>query len=642
MTRRRTALFAWVASVWTAQTAGAFSFLSFPPQARVDSDQVLRWPDYADGQAFVLTYAIAPDFLETEDPDTRANVEAAIASALATWSDATNGLMRFERAEYHPYEMKDDADGAPPAGYVGLPFDDWFDALIACGGDQACIDALPAPGWGAHIDFFSRPPGYSFTFDGFFYELTECNLATTVIRRQGTTEIRSVDIYLNDKWDWTTVAEDVTPISAPVPAGALTCGRPGCRHAEPLDHASVAGVADLAAGEVRRIAERRDGERTDCSGLMLTVDLESVVLHEVGHAIGLDHPDQAPDNASPVLDPFTFEAEAPGFFVPGEVVMRSNYVGVKRELDPSDVGGMAFLYPPALFGDITSDGEIGVVDAVIALDAFEGVSEPDPWTVNRLDFNTRDGRIDLSELQQLLLWVVDPANNPPGEVPSRSYGGAPGRAPTGPTSIVIGGFTDPGDIGIGGTVDLTFTIDNPDQRMVEGWDLRVLYQSDVLTNPRLGASPTFLPGQALLPIQIVTIGNDVSELRTGSFGFSSDDSTSGEIVTITFDIDLVEAAAVSHVDFPIEQLEIVVRQPYSHAFGSDPNFPDETLTLGTVTVDAFHYDADGDGLVTLNDIYAFTDTPLDVNYDSQIDGVDRQALNGAIRQGESAEMVSGR
>ncbi len=641
------ALISGLALLSMAPEVGAFSFLGFPSLSRILANQVHRWPDYSLGAPapFVLTYAIDPGFLINEDQETRDNALASIQAALRSWEVVTHGMVTFVPAAFGVVEMGLDADGQPPSAYVGQPYDDWLAQFIACNFDPQCISQYPPPGWGAHIDFFSKPQGYGFTFAGENFVMTDCNLGFTAIYREGTTGIRSVDIYLNERWDWTTDAAEVTPLGSagPISEGAVIRG---------VEHAALEGSASgssLVPGQNATVEScnflpagvDRSDDRGSCAGLNYVIDLQSVIVHEVGHALGLDHPDQAVASGSVNYDPFTVTPKPAGQ-VDASIVMHSIYTGLKRNLTNDDIGGVASLYPPAVLGDIDGDGTVGYFDVWPAMKMYEGSLAPNPWVVRRCDFINPNGKIDLDELQTLLLWFGDPGTYPAGVLPSMNRQLWSEYTVSGPTSVVLSGFTDPSDIGLGGTVDLYLTIDNPDAMSVLGFDFRLNFNKNVLLNPRYVAGRDFLVGQPQIPLTVTSVDAVTNSMRVGAIGFTEDSQTSGILAVIRFDIDLVAADAVPSVSFPYTQEDVVVADPYPHNFGLDPNLPEETLNFSAVTALAYRLDVDGDHMVTLNDLYAWNLAPVDVNKDGSTTTGDQWSLKYTLRGGELLDMVPDR
>ena len=104
-------------------------------------------------------------------------------------------------------------------------------------------------------------------------------------------------------------------------------------------------------------------------------DVETVVLHELGHALGLDHPDQVPNHpGSANYDPFTFE---PGYESAGDAVMYSTYYpnGINRSLTEDEIGGLDFLYPGLVYGDANRDGVISATDYAAVQANFGNLGE---------------------------------------------------------------------------------------------------------------------------------------------------------------------------------------------------------------------------------------------------------------------------
>ena len=103
-------------------------------------------------------------------------------------------------------------------------------------------------------------------------------------------------------------------------------------------------------------------------------DVETVLLHESGHAIGLDHPDQAVAMGGENYDPWTFQ---PGKASTGVEAMHSGYWpdGICRELSEDEEGGLAFLYP-GLDGDLNCDSAFSFSDVQLAMDVYLGFADP--------------------------------------------------------------------------------------------------------------------------------------------------------------------------------------------------------------------------------------------------------------------------
>ncbi|HSW44687.1 MAG TPA: matrixin family metalloprotease, partial [Phycisphaerae bacterium] len=142
--------------------------------------------------------------------------------------------------------------------------------------------AAGGTGIGANIDIMSRPSGFTFT-DIFnrTVTLSSTSLAMTVPISLSN-NLLSVDVYLNSSFNWSTTGGHY--------------------------------------------------------------DVQTVVLHELGHALGLDHPDQAAARGAANYNPWTHLAGAP---VTRTVVMDSGYYpdGINRMLTNDEIGGLTFLYP---------------------------------------------------------------------------------------------------------------------------------------------------------------------------------------------------------------------------------------------------------------------------------------------------------
>ena len=275
-------------------TAQAFTFLGYPSQASIDAGRLKRWEDWALRRPFSLSYAIEKDFFG--DSENQLQAKQAVQNALSTWSSAAMGLS-FEPCDWSAVPNDDDNFHI---NYEGPGLDEYIPG------------ETPLPGWGANIDFFSRPTGFEIVSEGKSYQMSEENLGFAVIN-QDTRQINSVDIYLNSD--------------------------------SPLIDWTYDGSGD-------------------------GFDTETVLLHEVGHGLGFDHSDLADDHNSPNLNPHNFRDN---WNSSPRDVMHSTYTGVKRELTKDEEGGLWYLYPVinSETGDLTGDRVVDLADLGTLLAFFE-------------------------------------------------------------------------------------------------------------------------------------------------------------------------------------------------------------------------------------------------------------------------------
>ena len=561
-------------------------------------------------QAFTVTYQIADDFFASKDPAFQQAAREAVEQALASWSGATNQFINFERASWGAVENHDDFFHPFFAGPS-------VEEFLAC---EECWEPGVLPGWGADIDIFTRPTGFVLESGGFTYRMTSNLAAFAAVHRQGGS-MWSVDIYLNESRLWTT--EEATA-TAP-PNGAPLCACVGSPQVTRTDSAQGILLFD---------AHPRTHPGIPQGASEVIYDVESVVLHEMGHALGLDHPNQAQGAGGALLDPFTHTV-VPGSDVTDDTVMHSHYFGSKRQLAVSDIGGASFLYRPRLWGDLDSDGTLSIADAIRAVELASMTETPSPYDVNMLDFLERNGRIDPDEFALLLGWVFDPESHSIGIIPDRSVLAA-ANAVNSKTHLIVGAAADPFDIGLGGTVDVLITVDNPDDLQIQGWQLDVTYDNSALSNPRV------LDGDFLPDGSFIDPGPDDGELRFAKLGIiGMDDAPFGVLGIIRFDIDLPRAVEVAWLSVDLTNVEVVVASPFVHVYGESDLLPDETLCVLDATATAFDYDVSRDGTINVDDWYQQRLTPVDVDQDGRIDQADAARLRTTLRAGEIADMVSG-
>jgi len=564
-------------------SAVAFTPLDFLTATQINNGQKPKWWQGSkwfmgtgtanDELPFILSYKVDANFMQNISGPNAAQVQAgahdAAVAALEEWSRATGGAITFQEAPWLavPNNVQPAASDSEPL--EGPSEAEWLDDFALPEEErQYGLDLLPA--WGANVEFYSRPNGWTYNFDGFSFNMNSGTLGFAVVNRRGAPvgnpgqQIISAEIYLNSsQTNW-----------------------------------SIGGGGG-------------------------TFDLETVILHEIGHMMGLDHPNEAAGKGSENLNPFTYQfGQAPCTCD----VMHGQYTGVKRVLTNDEIGAMAFYHPP-MMGDVTFDWNVTLADLSKAMELVSGLTAPDPRQVAALDFMNQNGEIDLEEVAILTGWIN--GTKPYGPAALRDSGA--GTVP--PSTVTLAALPDPMDVGKGGRVNVMVRIDNPDAVPISAWQLDLVFDPAIFSDDQC----EFLGFPDGATFSSVPVSSGV--IRLTALAFTPETSLEGGLASVSLAIDLPAAVSAQASAFLIENVEIVVDDGITtRPFGE----PGETLNINDAAVIASDFDVDGNGVVDKADLYAWHTTPIDVNHNGEIDDADRLSLSDCLRMGEIEDMAAER
>jgi hypothetical protein len=436
--------------------------------------------------------------------------------------------------------------------WEGPGYDEWL-ADWNTGDPVYGLDTLP--GWGANIEVFSRPSGFALHSNGVDYLMTNGILGFAVINRTtpNNTRIASVDLYLNERWTWTI-----------------------------------------------------DGSGTGAGGKF---DIETVVLHEMGHAMGLDHPNETIDGGcSSVCN------DSP------------NFSTIRHSVSDDERGGLAFLYPP-LPGDINGDFVVNSTDVAYSIADSVGILSLDAYSLRAADFIDVDGIVGIVETTKIIRDVY-------GTAQRQAPFGGPGEVPTfGELEIVqkensVVPLTtwcvpSPADAGLGGRVEIEIRVDIPSSAESQSYSFDLSYDPTVFQNPRV-VEYNPMPGSSF--VWEITEPGTIRIRRNGIT-----DTTYGQakLATVLLDADFVMAVASTGPLFTMDDLSFVpVDSDPPRLYGDDV---DESVVLVATPMFANDYDVTRDGVIDIEDLFEWYSSPIDVDRDGDTDVDDVRTLETAIR-----------
>lgn len=526
----------------------------------------------------VMSVKIDDNFLPDLTPAQRAAAVTAVWNAFDSWSLATSSMISFQESAWPAVR---NMGNGPLGDWEGPSFADW-----QTGNYPGFI-----PGWGAQIEIFSMPEGEQFVMQGRPFQMTSGLLGFNVTARSGVF-FDSIDIYLNEDQNWT------------------TSGTGGW-------------------------------------------DVETVVLHELGHALGLDHPNETIDGGcaaavkaptvyrctheqqiatprganmgchnSPNLDPYLW---TPGDPSSPTDVMEGAYNGVKRQLTNDEIGGMAFIYRP-FPGDVTGQFNCTLLDVVTAVEYTNGNTTLDPRAFAAADFMNRNGFIDAIELSYMLDWANRPNNYDQGAVPPMN----PPKSLLA-TSMTVSATAAPFDVGKGGQLHVELAVENPNAVPILSWTLDIRYNDAAFLNADC-IDGDFPPSGFKIMSEL-----EPGLVQVGKISATASTLTSGDLGTLTFDIDLPASVAMGSGAFEIEFIQVVVNDGVIRAYGMGPG---ENVFLNDAPIIASDLDVNLDSVVDLNDLYQWHLTPNDVDQSGAINDNDRERLSDCIRSDEQADLLT--